>query len=1268
MYRALSVGIPETEGWAGLPFGRELLDELAQALKTLGYTCEVRLGPSSAGLGASVRDSLGESGDEGVLLVHVLGHGVQGRSDALYVLGSDGVRTGENDVASWLSELEDLPGRPAALLLLDLCHSGAMARLPWQLRHADGTARSWVLAACAQDEQAYDGRFTRALVTVLKALATDELGVDPSVRHVPLQTIGRAVLREVTRLRGKGYRQSVTGSVIDFLAEPDLPFFPNPHHRDGGVRVLLDPVMAPFLDEGVDPGALPQLDVGVDGRHFVDRASGGSLTGALVGFFTGRKEQVATLSEWIDGFGDGRLLVVTGGAGSGKSTLLGVMVCAAHHRLREVTRPLWKRAVRAPYQVPEGLFAAVHARQRTLGEIVSSLARQLGLDPVADPAGLLAALPGGGRSPVIVLDALDEAEDGPAVLRELLLPLVECGGVRLVVGVRKYEEYQPLRAAARVIDLDEVEAGVLEDDLHHYVSDLLRGTERYRRLGAVVGGFAGALATALTEGGMDRSWGEFLVARIYTRSFAEGTPVADPVEAEEIGRGVPRTVTEVFDQDLAARGQPWLRSVLAALAQAHGQGMPVSVLARLVGPTRDEAPTNPALEPRVHDALKTGRFYLRTSVDVDGVTLYRLFHQGLADHLKARSGITASVVLDRLLSPLGPPEERWRAAEPYVLRHAIQHAADAGRTEELSDDQEFLARAPVEALEPLFGRLAPRLAADLRAVAHAREPARRAVLDLAMLRTGRAVDGTGDGWRPLWIRPRSRLHEPAFQHAQSLEHARAKGVRALEIADVAGARMAVAADRLGVVRLWDLARGRLVREFTTHSGTVSALAVGTLDDNPVALVGGGADGSLQAWDLATGTQVGPPLRHRSAVTAVAMYDRDTVVSAAHEDSLRFWNLRTGEVAVGPKTAVSPGSPVAALSVSHHTSSAPTLVLLLKDGTLVAGQHYLPMGACAILVTKVGPQPVIIAGDRNGVVSMLDLSTLANRAAPLRCHDGPVRALNVLQVPAGPMVVTLGADEVLRFIHLDTWTPKPLMQVAAPDARTAVATVVERTPVMVTGSWRGSVDVWRPCSSLLSRAVDPRLVPAGPGWRLVEEEAVVSLVSGERTGDAPEGWAGGQIVLIGGRPWLAVPRLRRRRPGQPVPLWDPERDRRAEIGAPGGTPLPRGDELICQGQRARVIRTASGGVAVHSDQGQETRAELRPHAGDVTAVAATELGERDVVLTGGSDGWVHLLDVHEWRVVDSVYVGDPVQHVLASPDGHLVVMTASETIGFRRELT
>ncbi|WP_143466571.1 NACHT and WD repeat domain-containing protein [Lentzea kentuckyensis] len=695
--RALSVGVSSIEGHEQLEFARGLSGRLGSALSGLEYEARVVAPERLAGaeLATAVSGALaGPSTD--IAVVHIISHGHRADGGAtVFALGSDGVPHADASVAHWLT-MQQAEDRPTTLFLLDLCGAGTLARLPWQTL-LEKPLRGWVIAACGETQAAYDGRFTQAVISVLEALRAGELDIDPSMRYVPLRTFARAVRQEVNRLttEADAFPQEVMASLVDISSDVEPPFFLNPAYN---------PASKPRLRASVDPGLLPfldDLDEGLDARHFLERATGlGRLTDAnsgLVGCFTGRDRELRKVSPWLNGVGAEPLCVVTGSPGAGKSALLGVLVCAAHLQLREVTRPIWEHVAQWP--LPVDHLAAVHARQRGVATVVASVARQLNLPENCSIADLVTALRGRSAQPVLVVDALDEADDPVALMNELLLPLVSADRpgkpVRLLVGVRRYDDFVPLLDRAALVDLDDVDQFVLEDNLLHYVQGLLRTKTEYRVQGAVVGAFAHAVASVLARPDADgkRRWGPFLVAGLYTRHFiaahADGV-VTDAGIAAQRGQEVPSDLRGVLELDLKLNHEEyWLRPVLTALAHARGAGMPVSVLARVatVYAADGARPTT----GQIRSVLNAARFYLRQSMDSDRSNVYRLFHQGLADTLAEPAPERLGAVLDAMLSSLGPPEHRdWNAAEPYLLRYVLAHATDADRVADVESDPGFV--------------------------------------------------------------------------------------------------------------------------------------------------------------------------------------------------------------------------------------------------------------------------------------------------------------------------------------------------------------------------------------------------------------------------------------------------------------------------------------------------------------------------------------------------------------------------------------------------
>lgn len=474
--------------------------------------------PSAAHLGVAVRQALTSAGPEDVCVVHVLSHGVV-RPTGLYALGADSVHTEWTSVRNWLSAVEDFPGRPLVLFLLDLCHSGAAARFDHQLSGlTDGRHRAWVIAASGPSELAVEGRFTRAVADVLNAVAERRIQYDHSRRHLGFHWFVDRVrdrLRELVEERG-GMAHRITADVLDTVA-PDLPFFPNPCFTHGPADV---PQARP------EPGQAADLhfDDVSDPDHFLRHARGGAGFAARPGtageqdddLFTGRHAELVRLAEWLGAGPEAtRLQVVTGSPGAGKSALLGVVLRALHPGIGSTTGPVPEMATLSRAATPPPL--TVHARQRTLAEIVDSLTRQAGAHtggwadradgPEGDPRRLMDVLSrSSGPPPVLVVDALDEARDATALVHDLLIPLTTLTRpdgrplCRLLLAARDEEPCSDVIATARadgsLIDLDRTSRRTLSTDLATYVTKLLdrameeAGTSAGRRGGADEDGWA----------------------------------------------------------------------------------------------------------------------------------------------------------------------------------------------------------------------------------------------------------------------------------------------------------------------------------------------------------------------------------------------------------------------------------------------------------------------------------------------------------------------------------------------------------------------------------------------------------------------------------------------------------------------------------------------------------------------------------------------------------------------------------------------------------
>ena len=226
-------------------------------------------------------------------------------------------------------------------------------------------------------------------------------------------------------------------TVVPITALAGLPAAADWWHQLG----VADPDTLPVLPP---PSAADQRRSRLAGEralkeHWDPRARGVEQAARPGWFFTGRRQALSQLVAWLTAAPDpaDNVRVVTGGPGSGKSAVLARLVTMSDPRYRAgMPGPL---AADDPVAgLPAGVIdVAVHARTAPTGEVLSALAAAAGA-PRADLDGLIEGLLERPEAFTIAVDALDEADDPPALasaLRRLASETADAG-VRLLVGTR----------------------------------------------------------------------------------------------------------------------------------------------------------------------------------------------------------------------------------------------------------------------------------------------------------------------------------------------------------------------------------------------------------------------------------------------------------------------------------------------------------------------------------------------------------------------------------------------------------------------------------------------------------------------------------------------------------------------------------------------------------------------------------------------------------------------------------------------------------------
>jgi hypothetical protein len=410
---------------------------------------------------------------------------------------------------------------------------------------------------------------------------------------------------------------------------------------------------------------------------------------------------------------DGKPFIVTGSAGTGKSAILARLVILSNPEYRDKIQSAgYLDGISADTVPPKkSVNVAIHVRRKGLHDIVEAIAEDANVK--ADDADeLVEALVGRTERLVIVVDALDEADESPAIAT-FLSRLTGNPQIWLLVGSRpntppgtRGQRVRDLGRATIEINLDD-SPEVSQQDVETYA--LRRLLAKGDRRNTPYQGHPEERGRAVARAIGNKAKNVFLIARIVCEDLIKAEQPVD-VSVPDWDKQFPASIGEAFkeylkrfDQLEPNLSQRKVTELLRPLAYAEGEGLPCYPLWR---PLADaiaalvEKKTRRYKDADIENMLEHAGAFVVESQE-HGRSVYRLYHQALAEYLREcdtplteiQSHIT-STLIDQV--PKRREEQLdWINPEthPYIRTHLASHAAAAGMLDRLVPDPGYLAVA-----------------------------------------------------------------------------------------------------------------------------------------------------------------------------------------------------------------------------------------------------------------------------------------------------------------------------------------------------------------------------------------------------------------------------------------------------------------------------------------------------------------------------------------------------------------------------------------------
>jgi WD40 repeat protein/predicted Ser/Thr protein kinase len=222
------------------------------------------------------------------------------------------------------------------------------------------------------------------------------------------------------------------------------------------------------------------------------------------------------------------------------------------------------------------------------------------------------------------------------------------------------------------------------------------------------------------------------------------------------------------------------------------------------------------------------------------------------------------------------------------------------------------------------------------------------------------------------------------------------------------------ADKL--IKVWDLATGKVIRSLKGHAGFINFL---TISPDGQLLVSASADKMIKVWNLDTGKLIRTLKGHVGFVNFLAISpDGQILASASADKTVKVWNLETGKEI---RTLKGHSNSINSIAISFDgkTLFSASADRTIKIWNVVNGKEIRTLKGHSSFVNYVAISPdgkTLLSGSADQTIKMWNLVN----GEEIRTLKGHASFVNYLAIsPDGQTLISTSSDNIINIWNLST---------------------------------------------------------------------------------------------------------------------------------------------------------------------------------------------------------------------------------------------------------